>query len=182
MFFVLFFFPFFSSGQVFPEDSKLERFNACYRIVKLKLSQEKEEIDEFSENFENPDQVVNRISTDMLITCYSSISKKTAEDVLSLGKELYLKDEFHDLTCLDLESYVDEDLTLNHQHLRFYEEIKKIKERAEDNEFQDISPLPEVGNWYVFLVISAFSLLLYYLISKVLPSLQRNSKKNLKKH
>ena len=168
-------------SQVFPEDYKLKRFNSCYRIVKLKLALEKQEIDEFIETFDNPEQASNRISTDLLMTCYSSISTTTADDILAQGNELYMKDKYHDLTILDLASYENEEMNLNHQHLRFFEEIKKIKDQSENNDpIDDLPPLPEVGNWYILLVVSGFSITLYYLISKVRPNIQKYESKRKK--
>ncbi|OMJ89893.1 hypothetical protein SteCoe_7881 [Stentor coeruleus] len=119
------------TSQNFPNENKAEKFNACYYITNLKLSLEKELLDSVIQKLGDSEKVVNRISTDMLMKCYAIIDFDTAVYVIQQGENLFLEDKLDKLVKIDLESYKPEEISIGKQHMKFYEEIKKVKKDAE---------------------------------------------------
>lgn len=175
----------FASSQDFPVENKAERFNACYYITKLKLSVDKAEVDSIVEATGDHEKAGNKISTDMLLKCYKSISLDLAIYVIQQGDELYYQDQFESLVGVDYESYKGSSMELTEEHFNFYAEIKKVKEEAEeaaDKPQAPVPPLPAVGAWYIVVVIVVFSGFFYWASMKVLkttepPKRERRGKK-----
>ncbi|OMJ75112.1 hypothetical protein SteCoe_25809 [Stentor coeruleus] len=172
------------TSQDFPTENKAEKFNACYYITKLKLSLEKEILDSVVQNLGDQEKAGNRISTDMLMKCYAVIDFDTAIYVIQQGESLVLEDRLDDLVKVDLESYKPDDIGLSEVHMKFYEEIKKVKEEAEiaaDKAPVQPPPLPPVGLWYVGIVIVIFSGFMFWASRKVLATPQKNKDRKRKK-
>ena len=176
-----------ASSQDFPTENKVEKFNACYYLTKLKVSVDKEELDSRVGKLANPEKGGNRITSDMLLKCYKTITLETALYVLQQGEELFYQDSFEPLVGIEWDLYEQGDYNLTAEHTLLYDEIKKIKEQAEEEAEKapvPQPPLPPVGIWYIFVVIIIFAGFFYWASTKVLNKPQpkakeiRNKKKN----
>lgn len=110
--------------QVFPSEHQSERLNACYSLVKLKLSLDKSTIDKFSKSFENPEKVINFIGTELLMSCYTSITLENSEKVLKAADNTILSQYCQQMLNLDLNKYHKDNIELGHKHFTFFKKSK----------------------------------------------------------
>ena len=172
-------------SQDFPTDHKTERFNACYYITKQKLSLDKSSLDSVLEVLPDHEKAGNKISTDMLLKCYKSITAEMAIFVVQQGEDLYYQDDFEPLIAVDYQSYRDADLEFTEEHMSFFQEIKKVKEDAEEAAEKPPAPtppLPPVGIWYVVIVVVMFAAFFYWASMKVLAKPEPKGRKGKKRN
>lgn len=170
--------------QVFPSENKSERLNACYSLVKQKLSSEKNRIEDFSKSFENPEKVINFIGTELLMTCYTSISVQTSEKVLKETDNTLLAEYCKENVDLDFNKYHKASFELGNKHFDFFQEIKNVKQMTESTGiFGDTMHWPISGTWYFILIFIIFGGILFWASSLVLKKPENKSKtgKKIKK-
>jgi hypothetical protein len=179
----------FNSSQGFPTENKAEKFNACYYLTKLKVALDKEGLDALVKlNKGDTEKVGNRVTSDMLLKCYKAISLETAVKILEQGEELYYTEEYDPLVLIDLDTYKDKNFSITSEHKIFYDEVKKLKQEAEELAEKPPTPqppLPPVGVWYILVVLLVFIGFFYWATKRVLikpePKNKAKSKKNKKK-
>jgi len=131
------------------------------------------------------DKLGNRVSSDMLIKCYATISVPVAIEIIEIGQDnLSLEDKYEELVHVDYESYKESGFELSEEHQKFFEEIKQMKEDAEIASLQkpeQAPPLPQLGLWYVLVVFVLFAGLFYWASMKVLSKPEKLKGKDKKK-
>ena len=129
-------------------------------------------------------QVGERLSSDMLIKCYNTISVDQAFQVLETASEdSGLTDELDQLVSVDYESYKESGYTMTPEILQFYQDIKKMKEDAEvaySEAPAAAPPLPQLGVWYILIVVLLFAGLMFWLVNKVLAKPDKVLRKDKK--
>ena len=181
-----------ASSQESHLGNKPEKFNACLHLLKLKMSLDQEQLKALIAAGATEKQVGERVSSDMLIKCYNTISVDQAIPVLETASEdSVLTDELDQLVSVDYESYKESGYTMTPEILQFYQDIKQMKEDAEiaySEAPPTAPPLPQLGVWYILIVVLLFVGLMFWLVNKVLAKpekvprrdkkTQRNKKKN----
>lgn len=178
----------FASSQEAHLGNKPEKFNACLQLLKLKMSSDQEQLKALIAAGATEKQVGERVSSDMLIKCYNTISVEQAFQVLETASEdSGLNDELAQLVSVNYESYIDSGYVMTPEILQFYQDIKKMKEDAEiaySEAPAAAPPLPQLGVWYILIVVLLFAGLMFWLVNKVMSppeKVLKKDKKNRKK-
>ena len=180
LFFVVF-------SQEFEATMEYRKFDACRELVKLKLSEGREELETFYAKFPNAVEVDSIVSIDMLSKCFRTISLDTAETVLQQENDLVLIGDFNELVELNLEMYEEKDVVFSSKHKEFHESIDKLREQAEleaddfEKKRRSAKPLFTAGPFYILAVGVFFAGIFYWALSKLnhkKPKKVKNKKKN----
>jgi hypothetical protein len=171
-------------GQEAHLGNKPEKFNACLQLLKLKMTLDQEQLKALVAAGATDKEVGERVSSDMLIKCYTTISVEQAFQVLETASEdSGLTDELDQLVSVNYESYKETGYTMTPEIIQFYQDIKKMKEDAEiaySEAPAPAPPLPQLGVWYVLIVVVIFSGLMFLLISKVMNQPEKKNRKEKK--
>lgn len=174
-------------SEEFQATTDYRRFTACRELVRVKLSEDREELEAFYSKFPGSKNANNAISTDMMSKCFSIISSDTAETILQQGKDLVLIGDFKELIELNLEAYEEKDLVFSQKHGEFYGAIDKLRESSEmeadeyEKKQRSIKPLFTAGPVYILAVGVVFAGIVYWAYSKVTykkPKKTKSKRKN----
>ena len=171
-----------SQALEFPSENKPERFNACYALTQLKISKDQEQLDAFFAGFSNSTKASNRITSDMLLKCYTTISLDTAEAILQQGQDLVLVNDFEHLVDIDMSGYTEANLGSNKEHRLLFQEIQILKDQAEREKemamkrIKETPPMFHAGPVYIMGVLIAFGAFLYWATGKVLRKPEKQGK------
>ena len=166
----------------FPSDNKPERFNACYALTQLKISKDQEQLDTFFAGFSNSTKASNRVTSDMLLKCYTTISLETAEAILQQGQDLVLVSDFEHLVDIDMSGYTETNLGANKEHRLLFQEIQILKDQAEREKemamkrIKETPPIFNAGPVYIVGVLVGFGAFLYWATGKVMRKPEKPGK------
>lgn len=184
----LLFFSLCLAAHDFPLENKPERFNACYSLTQLKISKDQEALDSFFSTFSDPINASNRVTSDMLLKCYTSISLETAEAILQQGEDVVLVNDYEHLVDTDLSEYKEGEMGPNKEHRHLFQEIQQLKDQADrereinTKRIKDSPPLFNAGPIYIIGVVGGFGLVLYWASRKVLNKPEKKAKRGKKKN
>lgn len=173
------------SSQFEHLQNKPEKFNACLFLTRVKMTVDREALAELLPLAGSEEKLGNRVSSDMLVKCFASITVPIAIEIIEIGQDnLTLEDKYDEFVHVDYEAYKESGFELTEEHQKFFEEIKQMKEDAEIASLkapEQAPPLPQLGLWYVLVVFIVFAGLLYWASSKVLSKPEKLKGKDRKK-
>jgi len=173
------------SSQFEHLENKPEKFNACLFLTRVKMTVDREALTELLPLAGSEEKLGNRVSSDMLMKCFSTISVPTAIEIIQIGQDnLSLEDKYEGLVSVNYEAYKESGFELTPEHDLFFKGIQEMKEEAEIaslKEPEPTPPLPQLGLWYVLVVVLGFAGLFYWASSKVLNKPEKLKAKDRKK-
>jgi hypothetical protein len=173
------------SSQFEHLQNKPEKFNACLFLMRVKMTVDREALTGLLPLAGSEEKLGTRVSSDMLLKCFSTISVDTAIEIVQIGQDnLALEDKYEELVSVDYESYKETGFELTPEHEQFFKDIQQMKEDAEIaslKEPEPVPPLPQLGLWYVLVVVLGFAGLFYWASSKVLNKPEKLKTKDRRK-
>ena len=136
-----------AGSQLFPKANKLQKFNACYNMLRIKQAQDSESLKTLFSTFTDPNKAESYYTAEALFNCYTTIKIKLANYVIESGDSFVLSKELENYLDVDLGLFKDSDLKTTENHRELYEEIKKIKSSAESKISSIQSKLPRTWSF-----------------------------------
>lgn len=174
-----------SGSSQFPKTNKLQKFNACYSLLRVRQTQDSESLKTLFSTFSDPNKAESYYTAEVLFSCYTTIDIKAANKVIESGNSLVLSKELEKYLEIDLEVFKNSDFKSTENHRELYQEIKKIKSSAESKISSIQSKLPTAWSFTPDgFTLLFFSILIPTLLFFVARFLYRRFSKwsKLKKH